>query len=126
MDVVGFVKIKSDATTHMGVGNAQDFIGDNCRVIEFGHDGGVLVLNRKATAIATFDKEDILSQFECGFVYGPQNVVTPPGLDMIQQMAYVTTVMSRKGGYNNLLCQMVIEASLHKGEFNDHLLWAKQ
>jgi hypothetical protein len=32
----------------------------------------------------------------------------------------------RKGGYNGLVRNMVIEASLMKGKFHDSFLWAMQ
>lgn len=123
MDIVGFVDIKKDATTCKGAKNPDEFIGKTCRVMEFDRDGGALVLNPQGTALAMFDKQDIYRRFKCGYANG---VVTPPDLDMMEQMMYVTKAQTRKGGYNNILCQMVIQASLMKGEFHDYLLWTKQ
>lgn len=123
MDIVGFVDIKKDATTCIGAKNPDEFIGKTCPVMEFDSDGGALVLNPQGNALAMFDKQDIYRSFKCGYANG---VVTPPDLDMMEQMMYVTKAKSRKGGYNNIICQMVIQASLMKGEFHDYLLWAKQ
>lgn len=123
MDIVGFVDIKNDATTCKGAKNPEEFIGKTCPVMEFDMDGGALVLNPQGTALAMFDKQDVYRSFKCGYVNG---TVTPPNLDMMGKMAYVAKAQSRIGGYNNLLCQMVIQASLMKGEFHDYLLWAKQ
>lgn len=123
MDIVGFVDIKSDATTCRGAKNPDDFIGKTCPVMEFDSEGGALVFNPEGTALAMFDKQDICRSFKCGYVNG---VVTPPGLDMISQMAYLSKAHGRKGGYCGLLSNMVIQASLMKGEFHDYILWAKQ
>ncbi len=70
-----------------------------------------------------FDKEDIYTSFKCGYTNG---IVTPPDLSMIDEMMYLAKVQQRKGGYNQILCNIVIQASLMKGKFNDSLLWAKQ
>jgi hypothetical protein len=91
--------------------------------MEFGVDDCVLVLNPEGTALASFDKEDVQRSFKCGYSGG---IVTPPDLDMLNQMLYVTKAQQRKGGYNNLVRNMVIAASLSKGEFSDSFLWQKQ
>jgi hypothetical protein len=122
-DIVGFVHIKEKATTCKGAKNPNEFIGQTCAVLEFGWDGCMLVLNPQSTALAMFDKEDAHRSFKCGYSNG---VVTPPDLDMISQMMYVTKAQQRKGGYNFLLRNMVIQASLMKGEFHDSFLWALQ
>lgn len=123
MDVVGYADIKKDATTGTSAIPIIKFIDGPCRVMEFAEDGGVLVLDREASGLGIFDKCDIYRSFKCG-VCG--DVITPPGLSMIEQMEYVARCVSRKGGYNNLLKQMVIQASLMEGKFIDHFLWAKQ
>jgi hypothetical protein len=122
-NIVGYVQIKKDAIICKGAENPKEFIGEVCAVMEFGYDGCVMVFNPKFTALAMFDKEDIQSSFKCGYSNG---VVTPPGLNMIEQMMYVSRAQTRKGGYNNILKQMVIAASLHKNQFNDGFLWQKQ
>lgn len=122
-NMLGFVDIDKNATSCLGAKNPNEFIGKTCAVIEFGVDDSVLVLNPGSTAMAMFDKKDIYRSFKCGYSNG---VVTPPNLDMITQMLYVTKAHARKGGYNKLLCNMVIEASLRKGEFDDRFLWAMQ
>jgi hypothetical protein len=121
--IVGFAHINRNATTCKGAKNPSEFIGQTCAVMEFGVDGCVLVLNPQSTALAMFDKEDVSRSFKCGYSNG---VVTPPDLDMLNQMMYVTKAQMRKGGYNSLLCNMVIEASLMKGVFTDSFLWALQ
>ena len=121
--IVGFAYIKPGATSCKGAERPEDFIGKTCRVMEFGVDDSVLVLNNESTALAMFDKEDVKTSFKCGYMNG---VVTPPNLDPIAQMFYVVKAQSRKGGYNQILSNMVIHGSLMKGKFYDDFLWTMQ
>ncbi len=125
MDIVGFADINRNATTCKGAKNPNEFIGKTCRVMEFDSDGGVLVLNPQGTALAMFNKEDVYRSFKCKMQGG---VVCPPSDNdnIFEDMAYVAKCMARKGGYNDLVCRMVIEASLMKGKFHDSFLWALQ
>lgn len=122
MDIQGYATIKRDAKTGVGP-NIQTFLGQDVRVMEFASDGGVLVVNREATAAAMFDKEDVYRSFKCT-VSG--DVICPPGINLVEQMLYMGKVMQRKGGYNPLLKAMVIQASLAKGQFHDSFLWQCQ
>lgn len=122
-DIVGFVHINKNATTCKGAQTPNEFIGQICAVMEFGVDDCVLVLNPQSTALAMFDKKDVYRSFKCGYSKG---IVTPPNLSWLEQMMYVAKAQQRKGGYNRLVRNMVIEASLMKGKFNDNLLWAMQ
>ena len=122
MEVAGYATIKKDAVGQSPL-PMSEFQGQDVRVFEFAVDGGALVINRAGTGIAMFDKEHIYRKFECGVV---GNVLTPPGLNMVEQTMYVGKVLSRKGGYNELLRNMVIQASLMKGKFNDQFLFAVQ
>jgi hypothetical protein len=122
-DIVGFVHINKNATTCKGAKNPNEFIGQTCAVMEFGVDNSVLVLNPQSTALAMFDKEDVYRSFKCGYSNG---IVTPPNLEILEQMMYVVKAQQRKGGYNRLVRNMVIEASLMKGKFHDSFLWAMQ
>lgn len=92
--------------------------------MEFDCDGGALVLNPEGTALAMFDKKDIYRKFECSGIVS--NIVCPPNVNEFEKMIYVTKCLGRKGGYNELVRNMVIEASLMKGEFTDSFLWALQ
>lgn len=124
MDMIkGFCEIKKDATTCKGAMNPKEFIGECLAVHDFGVDDCVLVLNRAGTALAMFDKEDVIKSFKCGYVDG---IVTPPGLNFIEQMTYLMRVRNRKGGHSPILTQMVIQASLWANKFDDRILWAKQ
>ena len=122
MDIVGYCTIDRNATTGVAK-NINSFLGKDLRVMEFAADGGVLVLNPEATELAMFDKKDVYRKFECTIC---GDVICPPRLDMMGQMAYTYKVTTRKGGYNPLLKGMVIQASLMKGKFNDSFLFQKQ
>jgi hypothetical protein len=91
--------------------------------MEFDSDGGVICLNPQGTALAMFDKQDVYRSFKCGYSNG---IVTPPNLGMFEQIIYVSKAKKRKGGYNWLVRNMVIEASLMKNNFHDSFLWAMQ
>ena len=123
-NIVGFVRIKNDATTCKGARNPNEFIGKTCSVIEFGVDDCVLVLNPNGSAMAMFDKEDIQTKFKCSGLHS--GVVCPPNLNEMDKLMYISKALSRKGGYNNLVMNMVIQASLMKGEFSDTFLWQLQ
>jgi hypothetical protein len=122
-DIVGFAHISKNATTCKGARNPNEFISQVCPVMEFGFDGCLLVLNPQSTALAMFEKEDAYRIFKCGYYDG---VITPPDLDTLNQMMYVIKAKQRKGGYNWLVRNIVIEVSLMKGQFHDSLLWAAQ
>ncbi len=110
MELVGYCTIKKGATT--GRGDKLDtFIGKDVRVMEFASDGGVLVVNSEATALATFDKEDIFRKFECRESGG---CITPPEMNIAEQIIYSLKCIGRKGGYPPVLREMVIQASLAK------------
>lgn len=129
MEVVGYAIISKTATTGTSAISLDEFRGQTVRVFEFASDGGVLVINAKATGLAMFDKQDVKASFECSLFPSPMgDVVCPPEMknDFLKKAQYATLVNSRKGGYNNLLKDMIVAASLHYGKFNDHLLWAKQ
>lgn len=122
MEVKGYCTINKSATTGRGE-NLNKFIGKDVRILDFGHDDSVLVIDAEASEIAMFDKIDVYRKFECSI---SGDVICPPNTSMIEQMAYTMKVKTRKGGYNNLLRAMVIQASLMKGHFDDRLLFAKQ
>lgn len=120
MEVVGYCEIKKDATTCKGTEKPENYIGKLCRVMEFDQWGGVLVLNSAATGLAMFDACDVHRKFECK-VAG--EYLLPPGLNPIAEMEYMHRLMTRKGGYNTIVRQMVIGASLLKGKYNDDFLF---
>lgn len=121
MDVVGYATLRPDAEGE-GAADMSLFRGKTCRVMEFGKDC-VLVLDAGATCLASFDTKHVQSSFRCSCV---QEVVCPPGLNVIEQMHYVHRCMERKGGYNRTLRSMVVAASLARGKFTDSFLWERQ
>lgn len=122
MDTVGYCTIKKDAKSCKGAQHPEDFIGKDLRVFEFAEDGGVLVLNQKGTALAMFDKEDVYRKFECTVI---GEYLCPPNMNVVEQMMYIAKLSSRKGGWAPILKQMLIQASLFKGQFNDNFLFQK-
>ena len=123
MEIVGYAEIKKNATSGTSAVSLELFKGNVVRVFEFASDGGVLVVDAKATGLATFDACDVVRKFECSEV---GEYLTPPGLHFLEQHMYVARLMNRKGGWNSLLRQMLIGSSLHKGKFNDSFLFQKQ
>lgn len=121
-DIIGYI-IASKTAKITSVAPDSDFQGQILRVLEFGVDNCALVINNKATALATIEPEDIISSFKCST---QGDVICPPNLSLIDKMMYVQKATSRKGGYNYILRQMITAISLHKGEFDDSLLWSKQ
>ena len=121
-EIKGYALIKIDSKTGCSAAPMSDFEGRVLRVLEFGVDGCVLVINAKATAIATFDKCDIKTSFKCAEYCG---VICPEGLTMVEILKYAAMRLNRKGGYGNIVKQMVIAASLNKGELTDNFLFQK-
>lgn len=100
MDVVGYAEIKKDAKTGRSPIPIENFIGKPCRVMEFNKEGDVLLINSEATALATFDACDVYRKFECKVV---GDILTPPEMNMVEQMIYVTKVQTRKGKFTDSL-----------------------
>lgn len=126
MNIQGYCIIKSGAEFDfltMPDQDPKEFWGKPIRIMDFGVDGSVMVVNNNGNMLATFKKEDIAAMFKCEM---QGNVVCPPGLNEIDKLLYVGKCLGRKGGYNDIIRYMVICASLHKNEFNDSVLWAKQ
>ncbi len=123
MKVVGYADIKKDAMTCSGAKNTSEFIGQTCLVMEFTPEGDVLVMNPAGTALAMFDACDVSRKFECK---ESGQYILPPNLNIMAEMAYMTKLMNRKGGWSQIVKQLVIAASLHKGEYSDGFLFQIQ
>lgn len=122
MQIVGYVELSKDAQGTSPV-PLERFQGKIVRVIEFTRDGGVMVVDSNATGIGMFDSQHVVRKMECTL---EGEVVVPPGLNFMEKSFYIMRCLTRKGGYNHLLAQMVVHASLVKGKFEDSFLWAKQ
>lgn len=94
------------------------------RVVDVAVDkSGLLVLAPKGNAICDVrDMNSVKVWVEMEVFNG---VVLPPGLTTEQKVIESTKRLTRKGGYNKIIRQMVVAASLHKGEFNDDFLFYK-
>lgn len=125
MNIKGYCQLKNETTTGAGIAddNLDTFNGKICRIMDINDEGDVLVLNPNGSALGMFESVDVVRKFLCEHKGG---IVYPPGLSPIEEMAYMSKCLSRKGGYNEVLRNMVIASSLAKGEFNDSFLWAKQ
>lgn len=119
---IGFCTVSPKANGK-GIKEEQktSFNGKICQIQEISDDGSMLVLNETGTALGMFEKDEILNHFLCDLSYS--GFVLPPKLGFLNKMLYVNKLTQRKGGYNNLLKQMVIVSSLHKGEYNDNFLF---
>jgi len=119
MEVSGYCFVNKTTTTGLSAIEIEKFEGQICRVFEFGEDC-VLVIDREGQGIASFDMCDIGSSFKCSET---GEVICSPDLNEMEKMLYSTKCMLRKGGYNYIIKNMVIQASLHYGKFNDNVLW---
>ncbi len=122
-DVVGYAFIDRDAKTGTSPAPIKDFVNQSIRVIEFAKNGGVMVVHQNGQDIATFNECDVKAKFECSIEDG---VICDPKLNAIEKMAYAFKARGRKGGYGQIVKYLVIQSSLHRGQFCDSVLWAKQ
>lgn len=123
MEIKGYALIKIDAEGTSPV-PMDSFQGKICRIIDIAVDeSSFLIIDPKATGICDIAKTHVKAFFRCSQI---GDILTPPGMDISEQMLYASKVMSRKGGYSPILKHLVIGSSLHRREFSDNVLWAKQ
>jgi hypothetical protein len=124
MEVAGYCVVKNTADFSMAMPDDKSTWADKpLRAVEINENtGSVLVISPCGTGMAMFDTDSLKSYFHSTEV---GDVLVPPNLDLIERMIYHGLVISRNGGYSPILKQMVIMQSLHKGEFDDSVLWAK-
>lgn len=134
-DIKGYCLLKS--TEHCFIGYDEKFdpvgyreikeslVGRPIRIVDVAVDNsGFLVLAPNGRALVDVrSMDDVDHYFFCDEFAG---VFLPCGLSNQEKMVQYIRRMYRKGGYNDLLRKMVIAASLHKNEFNDNFLFAKQ
>lgn len=121
MDLQGFAMVKDSANFQNVMGDKKGWLGNPIMALELNdRTNSALLLN--GVNMGMFDYGDLLSSFKCDKV---GDVLVPIGLSEIDKMLYQGLVIGRNGGYNNIVRNMVIMASLHKGKFSDSLLWQK-
>lgn len=121
MDIKGYCTIKESAEGRYVADVKKWKEALYCRVMDYNIDGDVLALLPDGKTMGMFNKNEVESFFPC-VVFG--NVLCPPDADFAVQMVYYHKVISRKGGYNDLLKRMVILASLRKGKLDDEFLFS--
>jgi len=100
------------------------WIGKPIRCLEINRSNkSILALSADSTKMAMFDFKDASTFFDC---HEEGGIICPPDMETLERMAYMSKVISRKGGHNPIVRSLVIGHSLYKGEFNDSVLWQKQ
>lgn len=121
MGIKGFCILKSTQTVRGYAGDVADLLNTPLVIFDVAVNGdGFLVFNKQMTALADVRMPDVDRHFLCEIVCG---VVIPPNLPLEQKMAEVAKRQLRKGGYNNIIKNMVIAGSLAKGKFDDRFLF---
>lgn len=69
------------------------------------------------------DTNDVESYFLCELM---GDVVVPQGLSFLDKNLYYTKRMSRKGGYNYIVRNLVIMSSLRAGKVDDRFLFTEE
>lgn len=114
--------LKSTNTVEGYAGDIKDLLQPHIlRILDIAvDDTGFLVLNSTGTALAMVDKSDVDKYFLCNVCCG---VICPPSMGMLEKLEFAGKRISRKGGYSKIVANMVITASLCKGEFTDSFLF---
>lgn len=120
-DTAGFVILKSDADCKHAVGDPKEWTSGVKLALEINNKTKSVLLLSEVN-MGMFDFEHVDRMFEC---CRQGDVLMPLGLNEMEKMVYFSTVMSRNGGYNNMLMRMVMAASLHRRDFCDSVLWQK-
>ncbi|MBR1525175.1 MAG: hypothetical protein IJ640_00745 [Prevotella sp.] len=124
MGIKGFCILKNYETVRGYRGNLAELLNTPLVIMDVAVDNsGFLILNKQHTAMADVQMSDVDKYFLCEIVCG---VVLPPNLTQEQKAAGVAKRVSRKGGYNHIVKNIVIAASLATGVFNDDFLFELQ
>lgn len=127
-DTVGYAQIKNDANVKNCMGDAnKNWLGKIVRCLELNNSTkSALVIDASATQMGMFDFDDLELKFECS-VHG--GVILPPNIGTQfspEVFIEANKRLNRKGGYSEIIKNMVIVSSLQCGEFNDNFLFQKQ
>lgn len=131
-DIKGYCMLKSLEGTLIGYSNTDRKTYDDIKkcaleqplpIMDIGVGGsGFLVFDPKGRCLIDIQSMDsVKSYFLCKEFSG---VVMPHDYNDVQTLNYAVKCLSRKGGYSNLIRQMVILTSLHSGRFDDRFLWS--
>ena len=122
MEIKGYCMLKSTNTVTGYVGDMKELLPPHAlRIIDIAVDGnGFLVLNANSTALAMVEKEDVDYLFYCSVLNG---VICPPDLNFAERLQFAISRQTREGGYNNIVANVVIAASLARGYFTDDFLF---
>lgn len=122
--IKGYAHIVNDPKTILSPIPVENFAGQVVRVLDWAIDGsGILAIDPQSTGIAQIDNHDILRSFKCEVF---SNAIIPPNLNEVEKILYYTKLMSRNGGYSDILRKMSIAIGLSKGEFDDRFLFQMQ
>lgn len=121
MGIKGFCILKSTQTVRGYAGDIAELLNTPLVIFDVAVNGdGFLIMNKSMTAMADVRMPDVDRYFLCEIIGG---VVIPPDLSIEQKMAEITKRRARKGGYNDIIKNMVIAGSLAKGKFDDRFLF---
>ena len=122
MEPQGFCMIKDEANFERAMGKKEDWTKGQIIMCMEINERSKSVLALKGNNMGMFEFEDLRAHFKCDkkgiFLF-------PPGLTLQEQMTYEYYVTRRNGGYQPLMMNMIIMASLHRREFCDSVLWQK-
>jgi hypothetical protein len=121
MELEGFCLLKRDADCKNAMGDPAEWQGEILMAMEI-NDRTKSVLLLKGAEMGMFDFKDVSSSFRC---IRKGDVLIPHNLTQMEQLIYFSHVTGRNGGSNDITMRMVIGYSIHSGEFNDSVLWAK-
>ena len=114
MELQGYALVKKDANCSYGMGPASIWQGNIVRVVEFNDSSeSVLVTSRDGNAMCMFDFKDLKTSFKCQDYF---NVLIPVVKGEANKVFEAMKRQQRKGGYDQIVRQMVIQASIHSGE----------
>jgi hypothetical protein len=117
-EIKGYAIVKSDADLSKAMHSGSNNIFDDRSQDEIQKELKDIWIGKPM-----FDLKDTSTFFEC---HEEGGIICPPKMEMVERIFYMSKVMNRKGGHNPIVRSLVIGHSLHKGEFCDSVLWAKQ
>lgn len=134
--IKGYLMLKSLDNIFIGINEEYDYehyqkvksdiLKFPIRIIDIGvEDSGYLCVPPDASCLVDVrDKASVRNIFFCD---EEGDILIPPGIDdMVKRMVEFTKRSMRQGGYDRIVRNMVIAASLQKGEFYDDFLFKNE